>query len=123
MKFNVTYDEAKIRSFENGMKAYRQVLAPKVKRILVENGKEVFRRAKEDVPVDTGNLRDHIFYEELENGIRIFTRDVIYDVFVEYGTRKMAAQPFMTPAYLSRLVYVMEELQEMHSDLIKEITV
>lgn len=123
MEFNVTYDEAKIRSFENGMKAFRQVLAPQVKRILVENGKEVFRRAKEDVPVDTGNLRDHIFYEELENGIRIFTRDVIYDVFVEYGTRKMAAQPFMTPAYLSRLVYVMEELQEMHSDLIKEITI
>jgi HK97 gp10 family phage protein len=49
-------------------------------------------------PVDTGNLRgsiSHRFAGSLE-GV-VFT-SVEYAPYIEYGTRKMRAQPFMRPA-------------------------
>lgn len=56
--------------------------------------------AKSIVPVDTGYLKSSIFAESGERGK---SADVIvgapYAAFVEYGTYKMAAQPFLTPAF------------------------
>jgi HK97 gp10 family phage protein len=49
--------------------------------------------AKEIVPVDTGALRDSI-----SAGPDYLAADMPYASFVEYGTEKMDAQPFMTPA-------------------------
>lgn len=52
--------------------------------------------AKQDCPVDTGNLRGSIHTEKgkLED---LVGTDVEYAVYVEFGTRKMRAQPYMQP--------------------------
>lgn len=52
--------------------------------------------AKQDCPVDTGNLRGSIHTEKghLEN---IVGTDVEYAPYVEFGTYKMRAQPYMQP--------------------------
>lgn len=58
------------------------------------------------VPVDTGHLKaslqkggeENVF--EITGGglIGVIGTSVFYAVFVEFGTRKMRAQPFLTPA-------------------------
>ena len=58
---------------------------------------EVEREAKLNAPVDTGMLRGSITTEEVGDGFEVFT-NVEYAPFLEYGTSKMAAQPFMEPA-------------------------
>lgn len=52
--------------------------------------------AKQDCPVDTGNLRGSIHTEKghLED---IVGTDVEYAPYVEFGTYKMGAQPYMQP--------------------------
>ncbi|HYG66098.1 MAG TPA: HK97-gp10 family putative phage morphogenesis protein [Anaeromyxobacteraceae bacterium] len=58
----------------------------------------VAREAKALAPVDTGRLRASI--EALREGrtSAVVVARAPYAAFVEYGTRRMAAQPFMRPA-------------------------
>lgn len=53
--------------------------------------------AKIKCPVDTGNLMNSIFWRRTDWGWIVGTR-VDYASFVEFGTRKMAAQPYLRPA-------------------------
>lgn len=54
-------------------------------------------QAKALVPVDTGNLKGSITHEVKEKEARVGT-NVEYAPFVELGTSKMAAQPYLNPA-------------------------
>lgn len=53
--------------------------------------------AKDLCPVDTGNLRNSITHTEDAHAAYIGT-NVEYGKYVELGTVKMAAQPFLRPA-------------------------
>lgn len=58
--------------------------------------------AKEKCPVDTGRLRDSINTRiEKEDGdiTGIVSTDVEYAGYVEHGTSKMSAKPYMKPAF------------------------
>ncbi|MCC6490676.1 MAG: HK97 gp10 family phage protein [Candidatus Hydrogenedentes bacterium] len=61
---------------------------------------EMVDEAKDIVPVDTGNLRDSIdFTEEREQGlVKVFTQTG-YGAWVELGTSRMAARPYLAPAF------------------------
>jgi len=54
--------------------------------------------AKAVVPVDTGNLRSSIQTTIIDDMNASVDVGAEYGIFVEYGTRRMAAEPFMTPA-------------------------
>ena len=67
--------------------------------------KDITKRAKARVPVDTGHLRKSIEPERIDEYRALVTVDTVdekhsqnYAGFVEYGTRHMAAQPFLIPA-------------------------
>ena len=60
-------------------------------------GNDIQSGAKARAAVDTGFMRDNITLETLGNGFRAVA-EAPYSGYVEYGTRKMAAQPFMIPA-------------------------
>ena len=53
--------------------------------------------AKAKCPVDTGNLRNSISHAASGDSAYIGT-NVEYAPYVEFGTRKMAAQPYLKPA-------------------------
>lgn len=55
------------------------------------------RNAKMICPVDTGNLRNSITHTRDEEAAYIGT-NVEYAPYVEYGTQKTKAQPFLKPA-------------------------
>jgi len=69
---------------------------------LKKQGLKILRRSKKLAPVDTGRLRSSITLETVENAnglinIKIGT-PVYYAPFVEFGTVKQPAQPFLRPA-------------------------
>ncbi|MEI6796615.1 MAG: HK97-gp10 family putative phage morphogenesis protein [Methanomassiliicoccales archaeon] len=73
----------------------------KAKEEIMTSALEIESRAKELCPVDTGRLRSSIrtdsSTEGEELGATVFT-DVDYAPYIELGTSRMAAQPFLVPA-------------------------
>lgn len=60
---------------------------------------DVEGQAKNRVPVDTGALKNSISTEFEDNGLTgIIAPHMEYATFVEFGTKRMSAQPYMTPA-------------------------
>lgn len=60
---------------------------------------DVEGQAKNRVPVDTGALKNSISTEFEDGGLTgIIAPHMEYAAYVEYGTKRMSAQPYMTPA-------------------------
>lgn len=58
--------------------------------------------AKRIVPIDTGELHDHISPVVNADGMFVVA-DTDYAAFVEQGTSKMSAQPYLRPALYTNL--------------------
>lgn len=71
----------------------------RAKLVLAKASHDLEARAKAKVPVRTGALKNSI----RASMINPMTWEVVvgqnYGVFVEFGTRRMRAQPFFTPAF------------------------
>ncbi len=75
----------------------------------------VERDAKKNAPIDTGRLRNSITHRlETETGqiIGIVGTNVEYASFQEFGTSKMAAQPFLFPALEANRDKIKDTLKE-----------
>ena len=55
------------------------------------------RHIKEVTPVDTGRLRNSITHAPVSDNTEMVGTGVEYAVYVEFGTRKMSAQPYLRP--------------------------
>jgi HK97 gp10 family phage protein len=74
-------------------------LPEKTKVVVAKTARDIEADAKNVVPVDTGNLKNSIDVEFENDGLTaIVAPHTEYAVLVEFGTRRMSAQPFMTPA-------------------------
>jgi len=81
----------------------REKVNNELKRIALQ----IVRESKDLAPVDTGRLRSSITLEE-ETDSNGFLRLVVgsnvdYAPFVEFGTSRQAAQPYLRPAFRSVL--------------------
>ena len=75
-----------------------KALAQQLRDAMNEVGKQAVARAKETVPVDTGNLQNSINYYVSDNGVKVGT-DVEYGKYVELGSvRNPAASHFLRDA-------------------------
>lgn len=54
--------------------------------------------AKQLCPVDTGNLRNSITHAQLNDHTEVIGTNVEYAPYVELGTVRMAARPYLRPA-------------------------
>lgn len=59
---------------------------------------QIHNRAKEMCPVDTGRLRASIAWHLEDRHVGVVDSHVEYAPYVEYGTSRMEAQPFLRPA-------------------------
>lgn len=77
-------------------------LAPKimqaVDREIEDAAEELVYLAQELVPVRTGALKASIHADRIDHLAMQVRADVEYAAYVEYGTSRMAAQPYITPA-------------------------
>jgi HK97 gp10 family phage protein len=80
-----------------------------VKANILRAANEAADIARELVPVITGFLRDSIYVEETPDGIA-FGAHADYAGFVEFGTSKMQAEPFLRPAVEQTLALITEDL-------------
>ena len=73
-------------------------MVPKAQAAVTKAAMDIEAHAKGVAPVDTGNLRASIQARPVGSLHAEVHAQASYSVFVEYGTYKMGAQPFMTPA-------------------------
>ena len=76
---------------------------------------QIERDAKIACPVDTGNLRSSIQTEVDETGNNVIATvgtATEYAAYVEYGTKRMAARPYLVPAFESNREWIMNSLLE-----------
>jgi HK97 gp10 family phage protein len=75
-------------------------MKPKAARIVKQYGNMVTATAMKNAPVDTGALMNSIGSEsQMTDELTFTVQDgVEYGVYQEFGTSKMAAQPFLVPA-------------------------
>ena len=73
----------------------------KLQAVVKRNAANLQRKAVRKVPVDTGNLKRSINPPSFSSDYlyAIVRPTAEYAPYVEYGTRFMAAQPFLGPAY------------------------
>lgn len=79
---------------------------------LVRVGMRVQAAARSYCPVDTGRLRSSIVMRKGRDGGGFYVEvgtSVKYAPFVEFGTSKMRAQPFLTPAIAQASGFLAQE--------------
>ena len=98
------------REVENKVNAVRKIAAFAVE-----------RKGKEKSPVDTGANRDSIFVAEVEDvgGAPAYRvgPTTEYGPFLEFGTSKMIARPYMVPALESESPRLQEAIAQIMKDL------
>jgi len=71
----------------------------KIDNLLERAAIEINNQAKILCPVDTGNLRNSITYVKIMPRLWGVGTNVEYAPYVEFGTYKMRAQPYLRPAF------------------------
>lgn len=85
-----------VEQFKVYLDGLEKATKPQVQQVVDEAAAVCDAEAKRVCPVDTGNLRSSIHTETGDCEATVGT-NVEYGVYVEYGTSKMKAQPFMQP--------------------------
>jgi HK97 gp10 family phage protein len=102
-------------TFVSHMKELREALGSNLARAMRAVVPMIQRDIKAITPVDTGRLKKSVTVRYVQgSNPRIEVKTVGYGVFVERGTSKMAAQPFVEPVLKGNanrwLVRVMDEV-------------
>lgn len=83
----------------SGLDKITAEMRPRAAKIVNTYGLMIASEAARNAPVDTGALRNSILSESKMDGDTFIVQDgVEYGAFVELGTSRQAAQPFIAPA-------------------------
>jgi HK97 gp10 family phage protein len=97
LAFEVSCDVDGIAEFQAAMQKLDAALQNQVYSFLVSWAADVKAEAMRTVPVKTGYLRSTI-YATVQDWVVNLGADAAYAYFVEFGTKRMAAQPYLWPA-------------------------
>lgn len=92
---------ADVRLNQGELRALLESPSGAVGRDLVRRGQRVLNRARDTVPVDTGDLKGSLAMEIVQSSDGLLARigtNLVYGRYVNDGTRFMAARPFLTDA-------------------------
>lgn len=84
------------------LKAYPAKVQKAVDVSMMKNMTEINKEQVNLVPVDTGRTKGTLHPPIKEQGNWVLTAGTDYAQWLEFGTTKMAAQPFFFPPYLNR---------------------
>lgn len=94
---------------------YGAEVQDKIKQVLADGGMKIQTEAQSRAPVRTGTLRASIEYKPEGMQVQVVaTAD--YASFVEFGTRFMDPQPFLTPAFELVAPQIERNIQEVLKD-------
>ena len=98
-----------MRRVQNKPREARRAVSAELQRSALR----VERKAKMKVAVDTGFMRNGIFVARVGMLRYKVTSPAGYSVYVELGTRKMKAQPFLGPAVKEESEVLFKNLRKM----------
>ena len=101
MKIDITYDGA--------LGALADEIEERVSAAIAAGAETVKEYAQSVCPVDTGALRDSIAVSQDGMNAEV-SANTDYAAYVEFGTSKMSAQPFLVPALLGNENAVLAEI-------------
>lgn len=82
------------------IKAWELTKQEGIKQIVAETAIDVESEAVSRAPVDTGNLKNSMLVNFYKGGMSAeVSNSALYAPYVEFGTRRMAEQPFLFPAW------------------------
>ena len=85
-----------------------------VKKVVTHNGAEMQAKAQQKAPVDTGYLKRSIGLEFTDGGMSAEVEPKAdYGAYVELGTRKMEAQPYLKPAFEEQSKEFRKDMQKL----------
>lgn len=99
-------------AFMRSLREHLATLEVKTEDDLVRVGMRVQSRARSLCPVDTGRLRSSIVMRKGRDGMGFYVEigtNVSYAPYVEFGTSKTRAQPFLLPAVAEASGYLRSE--------------
>ena len=106
---NVTGSEGIKGDFDH----YNDLAVERVQEIIEQAAVVIMGAAKEYCPVDTGRLQGSIQAQSLENtstgAIATIGPNTDYESYVEFGTYKQVAQPYMRPAALDGEAFIEQQ--------------
>ena len=86
-------------SIESHVGEVKDALPEQIERALIAIGLTAESHAKDHCPVDTGRLRNSISHQvDMGDRSAIIGTNVEYAAYVELGTSRMRAQPYLRPA-------------------------
>jgi HK97 gp10 family phage protein len=88
-----------------------QTMQDQINAGLDDAGQEIVIYAQQIVPVRTGFLRSTIQYT-VADGVLIVRATAPYAFWVEFGTRRMRARPYIRPAIDAYMAEIMSSLME-----------
>ena len=98
-------------NYDNGLSDIANNIENNLPDIIGQVAQTVCESAKSLCPVDTGRLQSSINVQPGGN-TAVISADTEYAVFVEFGTSKMAAQPYLVPALLSNTQAILSAIAE-----------
>ena len=107
--------EVKLEGMDELIKKLKKnVKLDDVRKIVKYRGSELQRSAMRLAPVDTGTLYRGIGLDIKDSGMTAEVEPTAdYAPYVEYGTRKMSAQPFMRPAFRAQKSLFLSDLEKL----------
>jgi len=98
-KLHLEIDLKKIERLRQAIKEFPEVLKEELGQAVLELALIIQNKAKELCPVDTGLLRSSINAQVESWAAAYVGTNTEYAPWVEYGTRRTPAQPFLEPAF------------------------
>jgi len=102
MSIEITCDVKGVEKFQEAMRQFDSGMQRHVHRLLASWVADVIALARELVPVRTGHLRSSI-YSKISEWVAEIGAEATYALFVELGTRRMQARPYLYPAIKQHL--------------------
>jgi len=118
VSLEIVCDVDGVEEFQQAMEQFDSGMQRWVHRQLASWAADVKALAKQLAPVRTGYLRQSI-YAKVEEWVAIVGAEAPYALYVEFGTRYMAARPYLYPAIQEHLPRL-EEIVCEAIDLAKE---
>lgn len=110
-------DYSEVTHLVGSLAVVPEEIGPVAQRVVTKVGHDTVARAQAIAPVDTGALRSSI---SVDVGDLEFTAgpSVNYAGYVEYGTSKMSAEPYMGPAFAEQVDVLDRILGQVAADLL-----
>jgi len=102
MSIEITCDVKGVEEFREALRNFDSAIQKHVHRQLASWAADVKALAKQLVPVRTGHLRSSI-YAKISEWVAEIGAEATYALFVEFGTRRMRARPYLYPAIQQHL--------------------